>query len=1492
MELKIKLEEAEDETSCAGVNRLRTKLRRLMNKNNGVDVLDDQGSKLIVKKSGELVTELSKSCDNLKLQYELLRNENEDLRRVLKHSEMKKRQKDSQVLQEVKTSVDDEIADDTQTKEYEEVRKNDSSSIPLEENVVEITSEIKKKLSPVESVGLVGDRTKKKKEGDGIIIEDFRKKPSNDIDKMTISHKALLAEVVAVKEELKRREQKLSELLNQLRQSSLDMLGMSQLQREIESSKTQLDDRKIERDKLFDELHNVRLVLAARSDQIIKILERRGESINYSTAKEAAALQDQIDAPFVQVQLSRKKISTPKGEIDEAEKHDGELRQRISQLKEKNLESELPQSRTFELEDDLQKTDHKLPLNEQNKQLNDSISELKNKIKNSENDLNNTKVVVENLKQQLQTCENNRQTLNESLTLLKVENDLAKKEYEKCKKEIERLKSIEQQNQMSHDRLLAEHQSQKAELIAAHTRVTDLNDELTTQQITKAEVIQELDTLKGELKVLITKLDEMSKHNSDLKSERDDLKNELIALNEQLVKSVADNNALNQAAETTDTIAITAQLENDKFKKNIAELTEDVDHWKLENCKTKLDIDKLTAELELCRNNVTELEKQLAYSQSLVQEFDDVAKARAEAEIAKTNALTRNKNLEEELQALKGELTKYRNDNEIIQKDIDDLNREHMKLNKESDNLKLEITALRNRNEILNNENEQLKNDSAGAKGDYLGLKSVVETLKIDNATLKGEGDRLRAENSDMNSEVNDLKKANDNLLEELATWKFNHEVAEKENRTMVTTLTELKANLTSLEPLKKDLETSQAALLAEEARVHTLQANFNVLNEEKASLVAEISTLRTNLEALKKELDYKNDQIKDLETIKDELNSIKNELIKSRDDKLKLQCELDPLKKQLEIFKNENQDAQREVANIIQQEKAMKIDKEKLINQLNKLEFENKKLNTDREVLNKSMEESNEQFKNLESERDKLKKKLSDSKAQVDSIKVGATPKNAAVEELSALKNTLGNLKRNLDNCNIENDQLQSELDKMRNDNIKLETKLDEMKKAEVLLLNEVKGAQSEIEHLNKQMSESQSTGNRFEQNLEKSQSEVVKMKNIIENLKLERDQLKKNIETMELATDKFHREPDEMAKSKNIADNDVNKWTKEVEYLRTENNDMNNDLEATRNDLNKLKRDSENTKAIMLEEVERLKKEIERLKNDVDTSETENMNATKELKSVKDNLNNVGKDAGKITTTEEIVAGKMSQGRSMVDELYTLENKLQQLKQENDKLKIYIKKLEKDLHECQVEKDECKRELLTAMTNLNIIKDSTKTIEGNVNILRDSAQPETLQQSNQKTLPFENDKSTIKLEPLNTNFDKDPTSSAHSEQKSHPEDHAGVEIVRLRTAQKSWNNENEILNSNEYESLKRQKALDELNSSRRNAKSLKIENKQFKRQLDSEQSDENSVKQLANNSEDKLNLQTSGIANELIRAIDVLRMKTEMPMAGITFLLLIKLL
>lgn len=190
-ELRIRLQQAETESSCAALNRLRAKLRELMKGGHEAD----QRVSLVVQRSIETIVELTENVDDLKAEIERLRAEIKRLNDLLKACEERRATATDAGVETITVDVG-----------------------PLEKPLGEMdVSELLNRIKELEA--LIAQLRKQLVDKDAAMndlqnqlfnVTSDNKRLSADLDQMMVSYKAVMEEVKAMKEELKKRDAKVN----------------------------------------------------------------------------------------------------------------------------------------------------------------------------------------------------------------------------------------------------------------------------------------------------------------------------------------------------------------------------------------------------------------------------------------------------------------------------------------------------------------------------------------------------------------------------------------------------------------------------------------------------------------------------------------------------------------------------------------------------------------------------------------------------------------------------------------------------------------------------------------------------------------------------------------------------------------------------------------------------------------------------------------------------------------------------------------------------------------------------------------------------------------------------------------------------------------------------------------------------------------------------------------------------------------------------------
>ncbi|KAG5347798.1 FAZ1 protein, partial [Acromyrmex charruanus] len=1034
--LKLKLVEAEEDTSCAALNRLRAKLRELMKDGQKAD----QQVSVVVERSMQTSVDLSKSYEDL-LRTERLQAEPTQIRRSIEEktaytealqSELNKLKASIVIpavdLDEtiVRLATTDEMAEmkeepekpDKITELLESLRQSGLSELDvnkLQSEIEDIRSqlynlktekkELLDELKKIRSVVSEKDRQISELNNESEILKKHVESLKSECDELSVKNASLEKEIRKT-QELSRVQEEDNEMKSEIDKLNVDLRREEEkfqvAQKELEGMRDDLHSLGAENEFLKETLENAKLetnelkeenvALKNNLDNMIKELESsRSESNNIKTKidqllSENKYLRDELEKQVAETdQLKCEGIAWKEGS--------DKLLQEMDRLKVESDKLKDESAAVKSERDNL--TTERNNLKSENGLLKDDLSKINVALDDAKKQLNEFKVENEVLTEELKKANVNNNklladfdTLQSEMAKLKSENRKLLQEVDDGKEELTKLLSEIETLKKEVDNMSNKLTGANNEVVDLQQKSVELNNKLKEAQISKLkldlsaestakrDIQEELVALKNEMKNLILKIDEMKVQNHALKEERDILKKELLNLGEESLSLRAAN------AEMMNQIN-NLKLDISDLQSQLSKAEEDIKYWKLENCKLKMSSDRLSIENEKTKEalNVCKVEHQTL-----------------EKEIT---------NLRNEKIKLEGEIAELKNLAELekVQKNLDTLELVDDKLNSEVEDLKKTSIDAQNKvnalqyhvAELLEEKEALLKElDSLRAEVSRLGkvvsdkvAKEAIEKKVIDSngkliEELKAELDKMRVENESLKRELNDVNKQHVSLKDENAALKI-------ENTKIATELDSFKCRV--------DNERLTIELAASEARALAIQGERmdDKERQDLQNLMVENKELRDKLRMAQNKINKLKENIKkskgDFIEDADDIDSFENELIeidKAREDlkyaaeennKLKmindgLELELSRLKALLDEIKDYPEQIDEEVD-------GTKDQSQRLLAANNALKIKNMELKSGLDHCQAEKEHLNDEINNL-SEKIKFLQSLSPIEAGV----------------------------------------------------------------------------------------------------------------------------------------------------------------------------------------------------------------------------------------------------------------------------------------------------------------------------------------------------------------------------------------------------------------------------------------------------------------------------------------------------------------------------
>ena len=433
---------------------------------------------------------------------------------------------------------------------------------------------------------------------------------------------------------------------------------------------------------------------------------------------------------------------------------------------------------------------------------------------------------------------------------------------------------------------------------------------------------------------------------------------------------------------------------------------------------------------------------------------------------------------------------KSNNNQEILLKKIEELNKQNSLLEEENNNLTEENDNIKQQLALKDCEITQLKEN--------LGIDDLDENNENEN---KNDNEIKKEENKEKNSGI-----SLGNLVEEEQKDKIKNEdfmeleqkVAEliKEKKELENKIKLLEDNLTTEKNENEKLKENNNKLIQEEnfdknEKIKNFEKIINELKEElkkeKDALNSKIKNIEIKNDELKKENLDKNEKIKNFEKIIDELKKEKDALnskIKELDNIIKIEKE--KMEQKLEKhkrIKEENKTFVKKIAELMDKLDELKNANMKLTNEKNEIRNEHiskiSKLEKDIAEFDFKLKEKENIIKKLETEKEK-KKEIDNTALRLQTLELKNSINSESNEKLKEIEEKLKLLTEK------ESTELKEQLnEKEMNYKIleekykKLEEELTEMNKAMNKVPEEIKKREDSIEYYKTQLEFKEKTHN-----------------------------------------------------------------------------------------------------------------------------------------------------------------------------------------------------------------------------------------------------------------------------------------------------------------------------------------------------------------------------------------------------------------------------
>ena len=739
------------------------------------------------------------------------------------------------------------------------------------------------------------------------------------------------------------------------------------------------------------------------------------------------------------------------------------------------------------LKEDLQKCEEQCALDK--KKCAEEKEALNKQIQDLTVEKTRLETVVHDYDKLIKEMKEHQETLNKQITDLK---ETVKGKDAEIAKLNEKITTLDTKI----DTLTKENTDLKEKLATANQKITDLESKITDLEGQVKDLTEKLSAKETEIKTLNDTITTLKEKIAKLETEKAKDKESYDKEKANLEKQVQD---------AKDTLA-TKETELNKIKEELKTANNDL---ATEKAKTSGLTEQVTAKDEMIaklNKEIEELKAQLAKAKegntTAIKEKETIIKEK-EATIEK---LTSEKaELEKQLAAEKAK-------NELLDKQVTDLNAKVDKASEDLNNAKTKISDLekqlaveqeKNKTlteqlkkittdleaktkevETLNNTVTDLKEqlakitaeqakDKEACEKDKAALQEKLDKANADLTAKNEELDKIKAELEQAKKDLNDEKVKNAGLTEKTKAQEEKIVDLEAQLKGLQDKLnkadTDLKAandriaelekelaakdadnkNLTAqVEKLGKDLETKTAEVKTLTDKVTELEKQVSEKTAKGEADAKEIERLNKELAELKKQLEGKNTEV---ENLNNQIVTLK-ETVKTLEGKnTELTNNVTRLEKEVKELKEKLETANNKVTELEKENAGLKADNKNLTDKVTELDEQNKALTKEKETLTKEKEEISNKLTKAESEKEQLNKDKQALQQEVEELRkqLQACPADAT-DQINKLKEKIADLEK--------------QINEKKKDIAAKDAKIEE-------LSNKLMGANSEIADLNKKL-------------------------------------------------------------------------------------------------------------------------------------------------------------------------------------------------------------------------------------------------------------------------------------------------------------------------------------------------------------------------------------------------------------------------------------
>ncbi|MCB9493636.1 MAG: hypothetical protein H6679_05170 [Epsilonproteobacteria bacterium] len=860
--------------------------------------------------------------------------------------------------------------------------------------------------------------------------QDQLKQAQDDITSLTTQINTIQQELNTLLTQQPQLDQQVNNLTNELNQKQQDLTTLHQDLINARNTVAQLGfdlgtAQKQESDA-NEEIAQLQPQLTDAQNQVTTLTKQLTDAQNNqkSAADQIAVIQPQLDAALKQVSDLQAELTSALAAKKEAEdevtrltnelaKAQGDLTDIQNQLN--TIDSDIADKNTeiANLQAQLQNLQSSINTNQQH--ITEATSDLK--------EANNNITLLNNA---LNTCNVNEKDLNDQIT--KLTQDLTKAQQDAQQTQNDLTKAQQDLTNAKNDitsledqltNTLSQQKQKGDELGDLGQQLTDKQQELSDKQTELNQTTKAKQDADAEIITLTGDLNQAKQKNRDLNDEIKQLTDDISQTQQDIDQNQSNldtaltdlNNANNEIAKLTDELNKLQAEQPLSDDPEINRLQQDLSQALADKQAAENEINRLNNAITKAQGEISQLQKDLADAQSGEQtvgsEIDKLNQDIADAQ----SELTK---LQQQLTNEQDQVQTCETDVDTLDTQIKDLQNQLLSAQNEVNSLTQQISNAQKNQQQIQGNRDQLEKDLTDAQADIDRLTNELTAANNELTKVTGERDKIQ---NDLTSEQSEVTRLTNELTAAQQALDAAVNNQETELQTSLNNALNDKQQLeTARDKLSQDIASAQQQIQKLNGQITTAQTTGGDVTTQVQNLTKQIQDINTDITNAQEQINNLTQEVTNLENLVTQTTTERDNAL---NELTQLQTQLNQLTKERDDANNERQRLENEIAALQQNLGGGSTEAAQLLADIGQLQTQIEQLNTDIKTATDAELLAQNELTSIQTEITNTTTRINDITVERDQLE----------QDLITLQTEADTLTNNLQACNLETQQLQSDL-------------------------------------------------------------------------------------------------------------------------------------------------------------------------------------------------------------------------------------------------------------------------------------------------------------------------------------------------------------------------------------------------------------------------------------------------------------------------------